>query len=613
MKAKVNHFRTLAVLAVMLAGVAVALFGVGLRTAEPQTTPTYYKVQDLGTLGGDYSHALDVNDSGQVVGYGRTSIGGYIVPRAFIYDSATQKMLDLGDLGGNYATYANGINDSGKVVGSSHTSAGEQHAFIYDSATQKMQDLNDLIPANSGGTISSASDFNNKGQIAASYFKPFDFTSVDYYVCNYQAPVSGFDNAAVLTPATEATPATYEVRNLGTLGGDYSHALDINDSGKVVGYGQTGTCGEHAFIYDSATQEMLDLGTLGGDYWVATGINDPGQVAGYGLHNGSHAFIYDSATQKMQDLGDLEGGNKSEAMGINDSGQVVGRSYEGASSFITGGGRAFLYDSTNGMQNLNDLIPSDSGWTIYVASAINSNGQIAATGYKEGVGTHALLLTPTSSDIPPPDDSQPPSPPTITSPLNNSYDTDGSFSVSGSAEASSTVELFEGTVSKGTTKADSSSGAWSIALSGVSEGTHTYTVKAKDAAGNTSTVSNSVTVTVDKTPPKVVDGTVVPKEDVTGVAPGVDVKATFTEGMQAASVKSAFKLYKKGTTSALGASVSCDAECRIATLNPSSNLKRGTTYKAVVSTGAKDMAGNSLDQDEILSGSQQKVWFFTVG
>jgi Bacterial Ig-like domain len=88
------------------------------------------------------------------------------------------------------------------------------------------------------------------------------------------------------------------------------------------------------------------------------------------------------------------------------------------------------------------------------------------------------------------------------------------------------------------------------------------------------------------------------------VAPGVNVTATFSEGMQAASVKSAFKLYKKGTTNALGASVSYVAMSRQATLDPSANLRRGTTYKAVVSTGAKDLAGNPL--------AQQKVWFFTV-
>src|SRR5215207_9932416 len=46
-----------------------------------------------------------------------------------------------------------------------------------------------------------------------------------------------------------------------------------------------------------------------------------------------------------------------------------------------------------------------------------------------------------------------PSPPKITSPQNNSYDNDGSVGVSGSAKRGSKVELFEGTASKGTTKA----------------------------------------------------------------------------------------------------------------------------------------------------------------
>src|SRR5829696_1840 len=278
---------------------------------------------------------------------------------------------------------------------------------------------------------------------------------------------------------------------------------------------------------------------------------------------------------QVQDLGTL-GGGYSGATSINDSGKVVG-----VSSTSDGVRHAFLKESGQPMIDLNTLIPAASGWTIRYASAINGDGQIAATGHKEGVGTHALLLTPTS-DIPPPD-SEAPSPPTITSPQNNSYDTDGSFSISGSAEAGSTVELFEGTTSKGTATADSSSGAWSIALSGVSEGVHTYKAKATDAEGNTSSASHSVSVTVDKSAPKV--DSVIPTEDATGVAPGVNVTATFSEGMQDASVKSAFKLYKKGTTNALGASVTYEAAIRKATLVPSANLRLGTTYKAVVSTG----------------------------
>jgi Bacterial Ig-like domain len=73
-----------------------------------------------------------------------------------------------------------------------------------------------------------------------------------------------------------------------------------------------------------------------------------------------------------------------------------------------------------------------------------------------------------------------------------------------------------------------------------------------------------------------------------------------------------FKLFKKGSTTQIAAQVSYDGPTHKATLNPNDTLKRGVTYKAVVSTVAKDVAGNRLDQDESTTGLQQKVWYFTV-
>lgn len=97
-------------------------------------------------------------------------------------------------------------------------------------------------------------------------------------------------------------------------------------------------------------------------------------------------------------------------------------------------------------------------------------------------------------------DTSTPSAPIITSPPDNSVDTDGSFIVSGTAENGSTVRLFEGAASRGTAEVGSS-GEWSIELTGVPDGSHSYTARATDAAGNASVESDARSVTVDATAP----------------------------------------------------------------------------------------------------------------
>jgi hypothetical protein len=97
-----------------------------------------------------------------------------------------------------------------------------------------------------------------------------------------------------------------------------------------------------------------------------------------------------------------------------------------------------------------------------------------------------------------------------------------------------------------------------------------------------------------------------PTANATRVAPTTDVTATFSEEMNSNTITGqTFKLTKKGTTTKIGAAVSYDASTDTATLNPNQDLTRGVTYKAVVTTGAKDTVGNPL--------AQQYTWLFTVG
>jgi N-acetylglucosamine-6-sulfatase len=104
-----------------------------------------------------------------------------------------------------------------------------------------------------------------------------------------------------------------------------------------------------------------------------------------------------------------------------------------------------------------------------------------------------------------------------------------------------------------------------------------------------------------------------PIANATAVAPTANIKATFSEDMLGSSINGqTFKLFEKGSTTKIAAAISYSASTDTATLDPTNSLRRGITYKAVVTTGAKDVAGNPLDQNPTILGLQQKTWSFTT-
>jgi N-acetylglucosamine-6-sulfatase len=104
-----------------------------------------------------------------------------------------------------------------------------------------------------------------------------------------------------------------------------------------------------------------------------------------------------------------------------------------------------------------------------------------------------------------------------------------------------------------------------------------------------------------------------PRANATAVAPTSNIKATFSEDMMSSSITGqTFKLFEQGSTTKIGATVSYQPSTDTATLDPTNSLRSGVTYKAIVNTGAKDVAGNPLDQNSSIAGLQQKAWLFTV-
>jgi probable HAF family extracellular repeat protein/parallel beta-helix repeat protein len=306
-----------------------------------------YEVIDLETLGGARSRAYGINEGGQVVGYSETAGGGQ---HAFLWDQKIG-MIDLGMLGGNQST-AYAINNLGQVVGSARTSSGELHAFLWEKGG--MSDLGVLV----GGVCTEAKAINDAGQVVGeARTSETNHTWKRAFL---------WENGAMA--------------DLGVLEGAWwSVAAGINIRGQVAG-----TSGDRAFLWDN-TNNMVDL--MGVQSW-STGISDAGEVV---LHSGGRCYIRDSTGG----LFDMDLINSSRTNAISNTRRVVG-DFDYLSDDDL---HAFLWDSSYGMIDLNDLAPAGSGWkSLYSAGDINSRGQIAGYGETQDGKWHAFLMSPIPAD-----------------------------------------------------------------------------------------------------------------------------------------------------------------------------------------------------------------------
>jgi hypothetical protein len=146
-------------------------------------------------------------------------------------------------------------------------------------------------------------------------------------------------------------------------------------------------------------------------------------------------------------------------------------------------------------------------------------------------------------------------------------------------------------------------------------GTTTVTCSATDAAGNKAEGSFKVTVVAarDTTAPTAVFSTT-PGNNGTMTNRASNVTATFSEDVQNVNATTfkleQVKVSRKGveTTSPVAATVTSAsgtvAQGASATLNPSKDLQKGSTYRATLTSGVTDTAGNAL--------SAPNTWTFKV-
>jgi hypothetical protein len=138
----------------------------------------------------------------------------------------------------------------------------------------------------------------------------------------------------------------------------------------------------------------------------------------------------------------------------------------------------------------------------------------------------------------------------------------------------------------------------------------TLTTGAKDKAGNAlaiaKTWSFTTGTTADTTLPTVISTS--PADLATGVVINTDVTAIFSKAMNPSTINNATFTLKQGYSPVPGAVTYLDGLNGKATFHPTNNLAANTTYIAAVTTGARDLAGNTTS-----TPGDIKKWSFTTG
>jgi probable HAF family extracellular repeat protein len=296
-----------------------------------------FSVETLGALGNGAAMPTAFS-SGHSVGFVTNAEGGQ-VPVSFDRGSATP----LGSQG-----IAAGVNSSGVIVGT--TSSG-----VTEWSSGRATNLH--IPGY-GNAI------NDAGQVAGAY-------------------------QASATELHAFVSTNDKLRDLGTLGGNWSSADAINSKGQVAGVSLLANGNAHAFIWNG--YGLSDIGTLGGANSYASGINNHGEVAGTAQTSAGYLNAFSWTSKGMVGLGTL-GGSVSAAYGVNDSGNVVGYSLTAGNGATHG-----FFDENGIMFDLNNLLPLGSQWTITAAYAVDNYGDILGTGSYLGQ-SYAVELSSSAAD-----------------------------------------------------------------------------------------------------------------------------------------------------------------------------------------------------------------------
>jgi outer membrane protein assembly factor BamB len=326
------------------------------------TLEASYNYQDLtpqGIPSGVTYYVKAINDAQQIVGYCTQNIGGTYTDQAFLWDPVKGPIL-LKPMPGSTDCYAYGINKQGQIVGQ-YRYSGYNFACVWTDPSQPPTDLSNYY-------VSCAYGINDAGVIVGVLFANRD---TDYN-----------DHAVIWTEQTN-----YGWSDLGTLGGNTSCAMAINNAGQIVGRADDLSGKSRACIWNPPQYNPQKLADILYDMnSTALAINNQGNVAGEYVNGGlpmwpQSVFYWDHLTGlQLFGMPSIPG---YEFHGLSDSNQLI---YS-----MVGGVNPSYWTPSSGNQSLNNQIENlPLGVTLSAVNAISpQKGHIVG---RDSRG-HICLLT----------------------------------------------------------------------------------------------------------------------------------------------------------------------------------------------------------------------------
>ena len=349
---------------------------------------------------------------------------------------------------------------------------------------------------------------------------PASVDSLEYSVMSYRSYI-GASTTQGLTNATWSFPTTlmlYDIAalqymygaNYSTNSGDTVYKWNPSTGQETInGVAQTAPGGNTIFmtIWDGGGNDTYDFS----NYTTNLSVNlQPGswttvstaELANLGAGHTAIGNIANAYLNNNNPASLIEN-----AIGGSGTDTLIGNA---ANNKLTGGAGN---DTLDGVSGTDTAVYSGPSSAYQVTQNADGSWTVAdlRTGSPDGTDTLRNIDFLQFSDTTVAIGTAPPPPPVVQAPVIGSFSPDSAsigdgitnanvLTLTGTAQANSTVKVYDGTTLLGSAVANVS-GAWSFATAVLTDGNHSFTATATDASGNTSAASSVTTVIVDTVAP----------------------------------------------------------------------------------------------------------------